>query len=307
MDRRSFKNFITSRSSMWTLSLCMTGAIVLGGIAAVDQVRKQEKTQLENELGDTAYLDEAGDKLFDTLEDIPENEKLAANADGNTVYGTGQLVDESIYGTGDINENQNVIESTAGIGTTGNEAAGEDELTASGQDNSEAGESVMASAGGEAEATVSSGIISEQALLEAGIRFDTDTSLVWPAAGTILIDYSMDSSVYFPTLNQYKYNPALVIGSEIGNQVIASAKGMVESIEIDEETGTTLVMNIGDGYRLTYGQLKELAVAQGDVVEAGAVIGYVSEPTKYYSTEGGNLYFKMTKDETPVDPVLYLE
>lgn len=302
MDRRSFKKFVTSRSSMWTLSLCMTGVIVLGGIAAVDQVRKQEKTQLENELGDSAYLDETGDKLFDTLEDIPENEKIAANADGNTAYGTGQLVNESMNGTGNANENQNAAENA--LETVENEDTG-NEMAVLG-DNS-AGESVMASAGGEAEATVSSGIISEQALLDAGIRFSTDTSLLWPAAGTILIDYSMDSSVYFPTLNQYKYNPALVIGSEIGNQVIASAKGMIESIEIDEETGTTLVMNIGDGYRLTYGQLKELAVAQGDVVEAGTVIGYVSEPTKYYSTEGGNLYFKMTKDETPVDPVLYLE
>lgn len=302
MDRRSFKKFITSRSSMWTLSLCMTGVIVLGGITAVDQVRKQEKTQLENELGDTAYLDETGDKLFDTLEDIPENEKIAANADGNTAYGTGQLVDESMNGTKNANENQNAAGNA--LETVENEDTG-NEMAALGDNG--AGESVMASAGGEAEAAASSGIISEQTLLDAGIRFSTDTSLVWPAAGTILIDYSMDSSVYFPTLNQYKYNPALVIGSEIGNQVIASAKGMVESIEIDEETGTTLVMNIGDGYRLTYGQLKELAVAQGDVVEAGTVIGYVSEPTKYYSTEGGNLYFKMTKDETPVDPVLYLE
>ena len=302
MDRRSFKKFITSRSSMWTLSLCMTGVIVLGGITAVDQVRKQEKTQLENELGDTAYLDETGDKLFDTLEDIPENEKIAANADGNTAYGTGQLVYESMNGTKNANENQNAAGNA--LETVENEDTG-NEMAALGDNG--AGESVMASAGGEAEAAASSGIISEQTLLDAGIRFSTDTSLVWPAAGTILIDYSMDSSVYFPTLNQYKYNPALVIGSEIGNQVIASAKGMVESIEIDEETGTTLVMNIGDGYRLTYGQLKELAVAQGDVVEAGTVIGYVSEPTKYYSTEGGNLYFKMTKDETPVDPVLYLE
>lgn len=59
------------------------------------------------------------------------------------------------------------------------------------------------------------------------------------------MDYSMDGSVYFATLNQYKYNPALVLGSEVGNQVLAAAKGIVESIYIDEETGTTLVLNIG--------------------------------------------------------------
>jgi septal ring factor EnvC (AmiA/AmiB activator) len=130
---------------------------------------------------------------------------------------------------------------------------------------------------------------------------------MWPSAGTILIDYSMDGSVYFPTLNQYKYNPALIIGSDTGNQVLASAKGIVESIGVDEETGTTLVLNIGNGYKLTYGQLKELAVSEGDVVEEGALIGYVSEPTKYYSEEGSNLYFAMTQDEAAVDPVLYLE
>jgi septal ring factor EnvC (AmiA/AmiB activator) len=117
----------------------------------------------------------------------------------------------------------------------------------------------------------------------------------------------MDGSVYFPTLNQYKYNPALIIGSTVGNQVLSSAKGIVESIFVDEETGTTLVLNLGNGYRLTYGQLKELAVSEGDVVEEGAVLGYVSEPTKYYSEEGSNLYFAMTKDGEPTDPVLYLE
>ena len=68
-----------------------------------------------------------------------------------------------------------------------------------------------------------------------------------------------------------------------------------------------MTVNIGNGYRLTYGQLKETAVQEGDLVEAGEVLGYVSEPTRYYVKEGSNLFFEMTKDEKPVDPVLYLE
>ena len=109
--------------------------------------------------------------------------------------------------------------------------------------------------------------------MQNGIDFTEESSLMWPSAGTILIDYSMDGSVYFPTLNQYKYNPALIIGSDVGNQVLAAAKGIVESVTIDEVTGNTLVMNLGNGYKLTYGQLKELAVAEGDVVEEGALLG----------------------------------
>ena len=65
-------------------------------------------------------------------------------------------------------------------------------------------------------------------------------------------------------------------------------------------------MKIGNGYELTYGQLKEVSVKEGDVVEDGGLIGYVSEPSKYYCEEGSNLYFKLTKDGTPVDPFLFL-
>lgn len=117
----------------------------------------------------------------------------------------------------------------------------------------------------------------------------------------------MDSTVYFPTLDQYKYNPALIIGAETGGQVVASAKGIVESIDVNEETGTTLTLNLGNDYELVYGQLKEVTAEVGEVVEQGQLLGYVSEPTKYYCEEGSNLYFEMKKEGAPVDPFLYLE
>ena len=66
-------------------------------------------------------------------------------------------------------------------------------------------------------------------------------------------------------------------------------------------------MELGSGYEAVYGQLKELEVKEGDMVDAGALIGYVSEPTKYYTVEGSNLYFQLLKDGKPVDPMEYLE
>lgn len=307
MDKRDFKNFITKRSSIWTLSLCMTGIIVLGGIAAVDSSRRSKEEQKETEIGQVAYLEEEiGDSddieesLFPTLD---ETEDLA-QASGNAVSG-----DKTDAGRKEADTAQPDAQSLTDAGTVqegGNDATEQDELAAAGTDA--AAVSGQADAEAEASEEASSGqIISEQALLDQGIDFSSEEALMWPAAGTILIDYSMDGSVYFPTLNQYKYNPALIIGSETGNQVVASAKGIVESIAIDEETGNTVVLNIGNGYKLTYGQLKEIAVSQGSVVEEGALLGYVSEPTKYYSEEGSNLYFAMTQDGTAVDPVLYLE
>ena len=141
---------------------------------------------------------------------------------------------------------------------------------------------------------------------QATVNFSEDSSLDWPVAGNVLLDYSMDGSIFFPTLKVYKYNPALIIGADVGSPVAAAAKGIVDSVKVDEETGTTVSMNIGNGYELTYGQLKEVSVKEGDVVEDGGLIGYVSEPSKYYCEEGSNLYFKLTKDGTPVDPFLFL-
>lgn len=283
MDKRAFKNFITKRSTVWTLSLCMTGIIVLGGIAAVDKTRRTNDEQTESEIGQVAYLeeeipgqeDDIEDALFPTL--VEDESEDSAQVSGSTVED-----DEFSESGTEADEDENVSASAPVAGTTDDAADGASEAA-------------------------SAEIVSEQVLLQEGINFTDEESLMWPAAGTILIDYSMDSSVYFSTLNQYKYNPALIISSDAGNQVLASAKGIVESVGVDDETGTTLVLNIGNGYRLTYGQLKELAVAEGDVVEQGAVLGYVSEPTKYYSVEGSNLYFQMTQEESPVDPVLYLE
>ncbi len=42
--------------------------------------------------------------------------------------------------------------------------------------------------------------------------FTQESTLAWPASGATLLSFSMDHTVYFPTLEQYKYNPALIIG-----------------------------------------------------------------------------------------------
>jgi septal ring factor EnvC (AmiA/AmiB activator) len=312
MDKRALKNLLTKRSTVWTLSLCMTGVIVLGGIAAVNKSRRANEE--ETETGQIAYLeeeipDDMDEELFPTLdedeEDLAQASGSAVEDENDRAVGTiedasGTETSVSADGTEEAAENTDEAVSAAGAVAEG-EVTAEEEASAAAevQDAEDDGQA--------AEEASASNIISEQTLLDAGVSFSGEDSLMWPSAGTILIDYSMDGSVYFPTLNQYKYNPALIIGSETGNQVLASAKGIVESIGVDEETGTTLVLNIGNGYKLTYGQLKELAVSEGDVVEEGALIGYVSEPTKYYSEEGSNLYFAMTQDEAAVDPVLYLE
>ena len=129
---------------------------------------------------------------------------------------------------------------------------------------------------------------------------------VWPIEGEILLDYSMDTTIYFPTLEQYRCNPAMVIGGQVNDKVFATSRGRITEISENEETGCTVKQDLGDGYTAVYGQLKEVNFSEGDMVEGGQVIGYVNEPTKYYATEGINVYFELQKDGAPVNPKDYL-
>ncbi len=139
------------------------------------------------------------------------------------------------------------------------------------------------------------------------VWFDENSILEWPASGATLIGYSMDQTVYFSTLEQYKYNPALIIGGEVGEEIDAAAPGIVSNIEQTAQTGITVTLDMGNGYTAVYGQLKEVPLQVGDYVGADELVGYMSEPTKYYSVEGANLYFEVLKDGVPVNPLDFME
>lgn len=141
----------------------------------------------------------------------------------------------------------------------------------------------------------------------SGVWFSEDSVLTWPASGAVIMGYSMDQTVFFQTLEQYKYNPAMIIGGEVGETITASAAGIVTNIEETAQTGTTVSLDMGNGYTAVYGQLTDVPLSTGDYVNVGEMIGNLSEPTKYYSVEGPNLYFEILKDGEPVDPMNFME
>ena len=141
----------------------------------------------------------------------------------------------------------------------------------------------------------------------SGVWFREDSTHAWPASGAVIMSYSMDQTVFFQTLEQYKYNPAMIISGEAGEMIGASAAGIVTNIEETAQTGTTVTLDMGNGYSAVYGQLSDVPIAVGDYVGAGESLGTLSEPTKYYSVEGPNLYFEVLKDGEPVDPMNFME
>lgn len=151
-------------------------------------------------------------------------------------------------------------------------------------------------------------VINTEGSKAENLHFNEDKGLLWPITGNVIMNYSMDSTIYFQTLAQYKCNPALIIAGDVGTDVFCAADGIVTDITENEETGFTVTTNVGDGYYIVYGQLneKDLTVEVGDSIAEGNVIGTIAEPTKYYVVEGSNLYFQVLEGDDTVNPMLLL-
>lgn len=270
-----------------------------------DDSVQMEETGLEEEISDEGDAEVSGSGSTDG--DSVKN--TAVDADGMAgSSGTGDMADggSSAEGTGAAAANANESNSAAVAGVNGSavsKAAGKlaDGTGADSAETASAGNNSTGNTGTDSTETSAAGIAAQN------LNFTENSLMEWPVRGTVLIDYNMNETVYYPTLDQYRVSPAIAVQAVEDAPVYAAADGQVLSVEQDACTGTTVTMELGNGYQAVYGQLKDLTVAEGDTVKEGEMIGNVSEPTKYYSVEGSNLYFAVKKDGNPVDPFEYLE
>lgn len=137
-------------------------------------------------------------------------------------------------------------------------------------------------------------------------NFGASSKLIWPVEGNVIIGFDMNNTVYFSTLDLYKCSDSVYIQSDVGTPVYAGHACQVEEIGYDTEIGNNVTVEMGSGYVVTYGQLRDVQIEKGAILEEGELIGYVASPTKYFSVEGSHLYIKMTKDGVAIDPLDYL-
>lgn len=146
-----------------------------------------------------------------------------------------------------------------------------------------------------------------EAQIAEELVFDEEKSLVWPVMGNVILPYSMDTTIYFQTLDVYKCNPAILIEGEEGADVVSACNGKVKEITDTREFGTIVVIDMGSGYEATYGQVMNVCVNVGEKVSESQNIAEVAPASSYYSEEGNHLYFAITKDGVPVDPMTLIQ
>ncbi len=263
---------------MIAAGVCIVSAVSL--FAIYDNVWKADTT--DEYIVDLTEIEEAGksNETVDEKKEVATNNAKAENFENEDIFGWDNVMDA----TDEVMD----AEDEARLG----EGDAEDEKV----------HIVMVD-----EEELQEAITTEAITKPISLSFEEKDKLVWPVNGNVVLNYSMDKSIYFSTLKQYRYNPALIIASEEGSPVLSAARGQVIHMEEQSETGTTLTMDLGNDYKLTYGQLKDICVEAGEVVEQGQVIGYVAAPSKSYSVEGDNLYLKLARSNQAVNPMEYLQ
>ena len=116
------------------------------------------------------------------------------------------------------------------------------------------------------------------------LSFDEEKGLVWPINGNIIKSYSIDKLVYFPTLEVFKVNPAVFIEGKENINIKSACNGIIKKIDQDTDIGKYVEVEIGNGYVLVYGQLKDILVNEGDDIKEGEVFAKLSKPTDRKST-----------------------
>jgi len=136
---------------------------------------------------------------------------------------------------------------------------------------------------------------------------ETVTSYVWPVQGDVVMPYAVQTLLYDSTMADWRTHAGIDIACELGEQVLASAPGIVVSVVEDELYGTTVEIDHANGVHTVYANLSaDPPVGEGDRVTMGQVIGAVGNTALGEVNQVAHLHFATTLDGAPADPFEYL-
>jgi murein DD-endopeptidase MepM/ murein hydrolase activator NlpD len=123
---------------------------------------------------------------------------------------------------------------------------------------------------------------------------------IWPVEG--LVTGSFGERID-PFNGEGAFHSGVDIATSYGQSVLAPADGVVVFADFFGGYGRALVVDHGHGMSTRYGHLAGFAVATGQQVHRGDVIGYVGLSGR---STGPHLHYEVRINDTPVNPHKYL-
>ncbi len=128
-----------------------------------------------------------------------------------------------------------------------------------------------------------------------------------PVFGHVTKEYAMDHLIYSVTMDYWHTHSGVDIEGSAGTAVKAAADGVVAKAEKDPNLGYVIVLDHGNGWKSTYGNLSSVDnVYLGQLVAGGDVIGTVGDSSPIEYAEAAHLHFELSRDDKTVDPTQYL-
>jgi len=123
---------------------------------------------------------------------------------------------------------------------------------------------------------------------------------LWPVQGQVTGSFGERID---PFNGEGAFHSGVDIGSTYGTQIIAPADGVVTFTDTMGGYGKAIMIDHGNGISTRYGHLSGFAVAAGQRVHRGDVIGYVGESGR---STGPHLHYEVRINDVPVNPYKYL-
>jgi murein DD-endopeptidase MepM/ murein hydrolase activator NlpD len=126
--------------------------------------------------------------------------------------------------------------------------------------------------------------------------------LVWPVEPVTVT--SLFGRRFHPILKVYKQHSGVDLAADVGQTVIAAARGTVLRAELTATGGNLLEISHGPLLTTRYEHLSVFLVSPGEVVQQGQAVGLAGESG---ATTGPHLHFELWRDGRPCDPLEEME
>ena len=128
-----------------------------------------------------------------------------------------------------------------------------------------------------------------------------------PVSGSLLREYSTNSLLYSPTMDDWRIHCGVDIESAPGMEVVSAEKGVVSFSGFDAQLGYSVIITTGE-YECIYGSLEsEIPVTEGQNVSKGEIIGYIGDSMISEICDTSHLHFEMRFNGEYINPCDYMD
>lgn len=212
-----------------------------------------------------------------------------------------------------INE-QSSSQASSSIGKSVNEVKGESGQTNEEQNNVEVNKIAINTSNMEKETkenTIKTNEIQENVVKQPEVKKEEkvpDPTFIKPVEGEISVEFAKDTLIYSNTLKEWVTHMGVDIKADKATVVKASAEGTVKSIKNDPRYGITVVVEHVNGFKTIYSNLLTAEfVSEGENVKKGQTLGTVGNTATFEIADASHLHFEMQKNDTNLDPTLYIK